>query len=191
MCKICLDTNVMCLFVLFRHNCWMSICVVYTQKLCTQLLCLNNAWHSCLNDTNPWNTKFCMNLEWTHEAYKFVTNGSILTMSWYIFFHSFFALRVLVGIFGFLTFVFMLFMFQNLAMGGHKTYSFGDVNCKDSASPLHLEWIAHVSYYSWKYCLMFQYPSVSISLFISLAQKLSTCITLSSILYLDDHLQIF
>jgi len=49
----------------------------------------------------------------------------------------------------------MLFMFQNLAMGGHKTYYFGDVNYKDSASPLHFEWIAHVSFYSWKYYLMF------------------------------------
>ncbi len=43
---------------------------------------------------------------------------------WYIFFHSFFALKVLVGIFGFLTFV---LMFQNLAMGGHKAYYFSDV----------------------------------------------------------------
>jgi hypothetical protein len=80
-----LDTNVICLFVLFRHNCCMSICVVYTQKSCAWLLCLNIAWHSCLNDMNPWNTTFCTNLEWTHEAYKFVMDGSILTMSWYIF----------------------------------------------------------------------------------------------------------
>jgi len=27
-------------------------------------------------------------------------------------------------------------------MGGHKTYYFGDVSYKGSASPLHLEWIA-------------------------------------------------
>lgn len=74
---------------------------------------------------------------------------------WYIFFHSFFALRVLVGIFGFLTFVFMLFMFQNVAMGGHKTYYFSDVGYRGNESPPHLEWIAHVNFYSWKYCLKF------------------------------------
>jgi hypothetical protein len=39
---------------------------------------------------------------------------------WYNFFHYFFALRFLVGIFGFLTFVLTLFMFQNLAMRGQK-----------------------------------------------------------------------
>ncbi len=64
--------NVICLFVLFRHKCCMSIHVVYTWKSCTWLLCLNNAWHSCLNDTNPWNNIFHTNLEQTHEAYKFV-----------------------------------------------------------------------------------------------------------------------
>jgi hypothetical protein len=31
----CLDTNGICMFVLFKHKCCMSICVVYTQKLCT------------------------------------------------------------------------------------------------------------------------------------------------------------
>jgi hypothetical protein len=68
----CLNINVMCLFVLFRHRCCMSIHVVYTWKLCTQLPCLNNAWHSCLNNMNLWNNKSRTNLEWTHEAYKFV-----------------------------------------------------------------------------------------------------------------------
>jgi hypothetical protein len=47
-----LNTNVICLFILFKHKCCMSIHVVYTWKLCTQLLCLNNAQHSCLNNTN-------------------------------------------------------------------------------------------------------------------------------------------
>jgi hypothetical protein len=53
-----LNTNVICLFVLFKHECYMSICVVYTQKSCTWFLCLNNAWHSCLN-------------VWTHEIIDF------------------------------------------------------------------------------------------------------------------------
>ncbi len=70
-----IDTNVICMIVLFRHKCYMSICVVYIRKLCTYLLCLNNAWHSCLNDTNPWNNKFYTNFERTHEAYKFVLKG--------------------------------------------------------------------------------------------------------------------
>ncbi len=68
----CLNTNVICLFVLFKHECCVLICIVYTQKLCTQLPCLNNAWHLCVNDTNPWNNKFCTYLKWTYEAYKFV-----------------------------------------------------------------------------------------------------------------------
>jgi hypothetical protein len=68
----CLNTNVICMFVLFRHRCCMSICVVHTWKSCAQVPCLNNAWHSCLNYTNPWNNRFHTNLEWTHEAYKFV-----------------------------------------------------------------------------------------------------------------------
>jgi hypothetical protein len=71
-CVHCFDMNVIYLFILFRHTCYMSICVVYTQKLCTWLPCLNNAWHSCLNDMHPWNNKFRTNLERTHEAYIFV-----------------------------------------------------------------------------------------------------------------------
>jgi len=67
-----LDTNVICLFILFKHECCVFIRIVYTRKLCTWFLCLNNAWHSCVNDMNPWNNRFCMDLEWTHEAYKFV-----------------------------------------------------------------------------------------------------------------------
>ncbi len=67
-----LDTNVICLFVLFIHKCCMYIHVVYTWKSCTWLPCLNIAWHSCLNNMNPWNNRFCTYLEWTHETYKFV-----------------------------------------------------------------------------------------------------------------------
>jgi hypothetical protein len=68
----CLNTNVMCLFVLFKHEYCMSIHVVYRWKSCTWLLCLNNAWHSYLNNMNLWNNRFHTNLKWTHEAYKFV-----------------------------------------------------------------------------------------------------------------------
>jgi hypothetical protein len=68
----CLNTNAICLFVSFKHGCCMSIHVVYTQKLYTWLSCLNNAWHLCLTNTNLWNNKFHMDLEWTHEACKFV-----------------------------------------------------------------------------------------------------------------------
>ncbi len=68
----CLNMNIICLFILFEHKYCMSIHVVYIWKLCTQFSCLNNAWHSCLNDMNPWNNRFCMDLEWTHETYKFV-----------------------------------------------------------------------------------------------------------------------
>ncbi len=68
----CLDTNVICLFVLFKHKCYVSICVVYTRKSCKQFPCLINGWHLCVNNTNPWNNRFFMDLEWTHEVYKFV-----------------------------------------------------------------------------------------------------------------------
>jgi hypothetical protein len=70
----CLYMNVICLFVLFWHECCVSIHIVYTQKLCKQrwLLCLNNVWHSCVKNMNPWNNRFHTNLERTHEAYKFV-----------------------------------------------------------------------------------------------------------------------
>jgi hypothetical protein len=57
---------------LFKHECYMLIHIVYTRKSCTWLLRLNNAWHSCVNDMNPWNNRFHMDLKWTHEAYKFV-----------------------------------------------------------------------------------------------------------------------
>jgi hypothetical protein len=83
-CRVhCLNVNVICLFVLFSHRCCMSICVVYTTKSCTQLPCLNSAWHSCLYYTNSWNNRFCIDLEWTHEAYKFMMLGNI---SWEICF---------------------------------------------------------------------------------------------------------
>jgi hypothetical protein len=79
-CRVhCLDMNVICLFILFKHKCCMSICIVYTRKSCTWLLCLNNAWHLCVNNTNPWKNRFCMDLKWTHEAYKFVMNSSTWT----------------------------------------------------------------------------------------------------------------
>jgi len=67
-----LDTNVICLFVLFRHEYCVFICIIYTQKSCTQLPCLNNAWNLCVNNMNPWNNIFWMDLEKTHETYKFV-----------------------------------------------------------------------------------------------------------------------
>ncbi len=67
-----LNTNVICLFVLFIHECYVFICVVYTWKSCKWLPCLNNAWHLCVNNMNPWNNKIRTNLERTHEAYKFV-----------------------------------------------------------------------------------------------------------------------
>jgi hypothetical protein len=57
---------------IFSHKCCMSIHVVYTWKLYTQFLCLNNAQHSYLNNKNLRNNKFCTNLEWTHVACKFV-----------------------------------------------------------------------------------------------------------------------
>jgi hypothetical protein len=72
LCAHCLNTNVKCLFILFRHECCMSIHIVYTWKSCTWLSSLNNAWHSCLNNINLWTNKFHMDLEWTHETYKFV-----------------------------------------------------------------------------------------------------------------------
>jgi len=50
----------------------MSIHVVYTWKLYTQLSCLNIARHLCLTNMNLWNKKIRMDLEWTHEVYKFV-----------------------------------------------------------------------------------------------------------------------
>ncbi len=71
-CEHCFDTNVIYLFILFRHICYMSIHVVYTWKSCTWLPCLNNAWHSCLNNMHPWNKVFRTNLERTHEAHIFV-----------------------------------------------------------------------------------------------------------------------
>jgi hypothetical protein len=68
------------LCVLFKHKCYMFdriikheycifIRVIYKQKSCLQLLCLNNAWHLCLNNTNLWNNRFRMNLKRTHEIY--------------------------------------------------------------------------------------------------------------------------
>jgi hypothetical protein len=67
-----LNTNVICLFVSFKRRCCMFIHVVYTRKSYTWLLCLNNAQHSCLTNMNLWNNKFRMDLEWSHEACKFL-----------------------------------------------------------------------------------------------------------------------
>jgi len=39
----CLNMNVICRSILFKHKCCVSIHIFYTQKLCTPLLCLNNA----------------------------------------------------------------------------------------------------------------------------------------------------
>ncbi len=63
----CLDTNVICLFVSFKHGWYMSMCVVYTRKSYTWPSYLNNAQHLCLTNTNLWNSKFC-----TQETCKFV-----------------------------------------------------------------------------------------------------------------------
>jgi hypothetical protein len=71
-CSHCLNMNVICLFILFRHKCCMSTHVVYTRKLCTRLPYLNNAQHSCLNNTNLWNNIFHTNLVLTHEACNFM-----------------------------------------------------------------------------------------------------------------------
>jgi hypothetical protein len=68
----CLNKNVICMFLLFKDRCCMSICVIYTWKSCTQFPCLNNAQHSCLNNTNLWNNIFHTDLEWTHVTYNFV-----------------------------------------------------------------------------------------------------------------------
>jgi len=67
-----LNINVICLFVSFNHGCCMFIYVVYTRKSYTWLSCSNNAWHWCLTNMNLWNNKFHRDLEWTHEACKFV-----------------------------------------------------------------------------------------------------------------------
>jgi hypothetical protein len=54
----CLDTNDICLFILFKYKCYMIFYVFYTQRSCTWLLCLNNAWHLRLSNTNLWNNIF-------------------------------------------------------------------------------------------------------------------------------------
>jgi hypothetical protein len=71
-CVHCFNMDVIYLFILFKHKCYMYIRVFYTQKSCTWLLCLNNAWHLCLNDMHLWNNIFRTNLERTHEVYIFV-----------------------------------------------------------------------------------------------------------------------
>jgi hypothetical protein len=91
-CVYCLNMNITCLFILFKHKYCMSIHVVYTRKLCTRFSCLNNAWHSCLNNTNPWNNWFCMGLEQTHETYKFVMDNLNHT-SHFTSYHSKFVIK--------------------------------------------------------------------------------------------------
>jgi hypothetical protein len=71
-CAHYLNKNVICLFILFKHGCCMFIHFVCTWKSCTWLLYLRNAKHSCLTNMNLWSNTFCMELEQTHEAYKFV-----------------------------------------------------------------------------------------------------------------------
>ncbi len=65
----CLDTNVICISILFKHWCCMYVHVVYTWKLYTRLSCLNNAQHLCLINTNLLNNIFHVDLEQTHEAH--------------------------------------------------------------------------------------------------------------------------
>jgi hypothetical protein len=79
-CAHCLYTNVICVFVLFKHKCCIYSHVVYTWKSCTWLLCLHNAQHLCLNNTNIWNKKFHIDLKWTHKTYKFVV--MMITLTW-------------------------------------------------------------------------------------------------------------
>jgi hypothetical protein len=68
---------------LFKHECHMPIRIFKTWMLYVYLCCLhtkvvhmtfvlNNARHSWFNNMSLWSNKFGMNLEWTHEAYKFV-----------------------------------------------------------------------------------------------------------------------
>ncbi len=68
----CLYTNVICLFVLFKHKCCIYIRVVYKWKSCLGFLCLHNAQHSSLNNTNIWNNIFQIDLKQTYETCKFV-----------------------------------------------------------------------------------------------------------------------
>jgi hypothetical protein len=56
----------------------MYIHVIYKQKSYAQLSYLNNAWHLYLTNMNLWNNSFCMDLERTHEACKFVMLGDQL-----------------------------------------------------------------------------------------------------------------
>jgi hypothetical protein len=71
----------MCLFILFGHECCVSIRIVYTWKSCTWLLCLNNAWHSCVNDMNPWNNRFHIDLERTYEVFYACLVQKIISLS--------------------------------------------------------------------------------------------------------------
>jgi hypothetical protein len=78
----CLNTNIMCLFVLFKYKCYMSIWFFYTRKSCTLFSCLKNAWHSCLNNMNLWNNKFCTDFEWTWKFMIYVQQWkSIISFS--------------------------------------------------------------------------------------------------------------
>ncbi len=109
----CWDTNVICLSVLFKHGCCLFIHVVYTWKLCTRLLCLNNAQHLCLHYTNIRNNIFPTNLERTHKACKFVmpSKKSCLGIFWMnFFFLFFFSLYIYIYIYNFLTFIFSIFV---------------------------------------------------------------------------------
>jgi hypothetical protein len=87
-CMHYLNMNVICVFILFKPKCYMFICVVYTRKLCTWFLCLNNARHLCLNNVNLWSNKFHMYLKQTHEPCKFVLWQHGLKMLKHIFTQS-------------------------------------------------------------------------------------------------------
>jgi hypothetical protein len=75
----CLDTNVICLFISFKHGWYMCMCVVYTRKSYTWPSYLNNVQHLCLTNTNLWNNRFCTHLEqtmkhvnlWCKESYPY------------------------------------------------------------------------------------------------------------------------
>jgi len=65
----CLNIDVMCIVL---NKCHMPIHIVYMCMFYVNLCCLNNAQFSYLNNTNLGNNIFHTNMEWTHEAYKFV-----------------------------------------------------------------------------------------------------------------------
>jgi hypothetical protein len=55
----CLNTYDICLFILFRHKCYMFIylCFLHMKVMHTTSM-FNDAWYSCLSNTNLWNNIF-------------------------------------------------------------------------------------------------------------------------------------